>query len=336
MKKLIKSIKVALVYIGTMVGAGFATGQEIQLYFYHTDIWTVAISSIATGLFCLLMLFSGKNQILSPKSKRIIDCIFALSGIVTAGIMLSGIKSITASPFIVLISISVCMLIAVFGNKAMKIFNAVAVPLIIISVLITAFVNKGAVNGEFSFSNAILYSAMNVFFESAIMYREGEKMDRKEILTTGAIVSAVIFVLIFALRSASTPEKSVMPYLLSAHRNGLGWLAYLVVILAIYSTIVNCLELSIRFGCKYVDKGTVYAFIFLSSFIISTFSFETLIEKIYPIFGISGIVFDIYLIILLIIRLVKIRKNNQPRIFKRRFHAQNYPKPMFLANNKKK
>lgn len=313
MRKILKSLKVALVYVGTMVGAGFATGQEIQLYFYRTDVWTILLSSIITGLFCLLMLFSGKNQTLSPKCKKIVDCIFALSGIVTSGIMLSGIKSITNSPFIVLISISVCMLIAIFGNKAMKVFNAVAVPLIIVAVLVTAFVNKGAVSGTFDFSNALLYSAMNVFFESAIMYREGEKMDKKEILMTGAIVSSVIFVLVYAMMSACTPEKSVMPYLLSAHRNGLGWLAYLVVILAIYSTIVNCLELSIRFGRQYMDKWTVYEFVFLSSFIVSVFSFETLIEKIYPIFGYSGIVFDIYLVILLIIRLIKSRRPKRIR-----------------------
>ena len=312
MKKIIKALKVALVYVGTMVGAGFATGQEIQLYFYNTDVFTIIVSSLTTGAFCILMLFSGQKRILNEKSKIVVDLIFAVSGIITTGIMLSGIKSITQSPFIVLISVSVCILVAVFGNKAMKIFNAVAVPLIIVSVLTTAFVNGGVVRGEFKPFNAISYSAMNVFFESVIMYGEGEKMNGKEILITGAIVSVVIFVLVYSMRSACAPLKSVMPYLASSRINGLSWLSYLVVILAIYSTIVNCIEVTIRFGRRYFEQSLVYAFIFLSSYIISVFSFDIMIEKIYPIFGYMGIAFDIYLLILLSIRIKKKRRTRLP------------------------
>lgn len=309
MKKIFKALKVAFVYIGTMVGAGFATGQEIQLYFLSTDILTLVVSSIFTGLFCVLMLVSGQKQIFNEKAKKIINGIFALSGIITVGIMLSGIKEIVKSPYILLLSLFVCMVVAVFGNRAMKAFNVICVPLIIIAVFVTAIVNNGKIVGSFKIFNGLGYSAMNVFFESALMYREGENMTKSEISLAGVFVSILIFTLIFCMRKACAPIVGVMPYIEASRSNGLGWVALIVVILAIYSTIVNCLEVTFDYAKKHFEKTLVYTFVFIASLFISVFPFDLLIAKIYPIFSYLGIILNIFTFVLLLTKLIKVKAN---------------------------
>lgn len=305
MKNRANWLRVALVYIGTMVGAGFATGQEVQLYFDSSDIFTIIISAVTSGALCSLMLYAGKKRLLNERSELILGGVFAISGLVTVGIMLSAIQEITHSPFIVLVSLVACMLISVFGNKSMKIFNVIAVPVIIISVLVVSIINNGKIEGNFLFFKGFGYSCMNIFFESALMYREGNEMSRKEILLCGLAVSVGIGVLIICMRKACLPIREVMPFLVSSKSHGFGWLAYIVIILAIYSTIVNCLEISNGFGKRYFDNKTVYAFTFVFCFLISVFPFDSMVTTIYPFFSYFGIALGVLILLLLLKKCAK-------------------------------
>ncbi len=302
MKNRANWLRVALVYIGTMVGAGFATGQEVQLYFDSSDIFTILISAVTAGGLCSLMLYAGKKRLLNEKSELILGGVFAISGLVTVGIMLSAIQEIAHSPFIVLISLTACMLISVFGNRAMKIFNVIAVAMIIIAVLAVAIINNGKIEGNFLFLKGFGYSCMNIFFESALMYREGREMSGKDISLCGLAVSVGIGVLIICMRKACLPISDVMPFLVSSNAHGLGWLAYIVIILAIYSTMVNCLEISNEFGKRYFDNKTVYAFTFVFCFLISVFPFDSMVTTVYPFFSYFGIVLGISTVLLLLKR----------------------------------
>jgi len=47
----VTTFKVAAVYIGTIVGAGFATGQEVLQFFNRFGIWGLGGLAVATILF---------------------------------------------------------------------------------------------------------------------------------------------------------------------------------------------------------------------------------------------------------------------------------------------
>lgn len=46
-----EGLKCAAVFIGTVIGAGFATGQEVLLYFGRSSIAVPIFSGILLGLF---------------------------------------------------------------------------------------------------------------------------------------------------------------------------------------------------------------------------------------------------------------------------------------------
>lgn len=98
-------IKVSLVIIGTMIGAGFASGQEIQLFFNRygmIGIVGIFISSILTGLiiykvFSILQkkqihTYSELLTIISPNTKmnKIIQIIILLFLLISFYIMVAG------------------------------------------------------------------------------------------------------------------------------------------------------------------------------------------------------------------------------------------------------
>lgn len=53
-KKYISALKVGAVYIGAVIGAGFASGQEILQFFGYFGLWGIAGLALATYLFGLL------------------------------------------------------------------------------------------------------------------------------------------------------------------------------------------------------------------------------------------------------------------------------------------
>lgn len=314
-----RALRIAFVYIGTMIGAGFATGEEIQLYFGNADVWSIIISSITAGLFCFLLLTAGRIKCFGEKESKLFNCIFAFSGIVTAGIMLSGIRTIGNSPLFAVISLIICLLITLYGNLGIKVFNFLAVPIIVVAVLVIAVSNHIPIIGDFRILGAVGYSAMNVFFESILMYKEGEKADKKEIVMSSIIVTILIFALIFSMKKACFGVVGTMPFLIAAKNNNLGWLAFGVIIFAIYSTVVNCLSVSVDFFNKHMTKTLSICLVFFATIFISVFPFETLISKIYPVFSYSGIAFSIYLLAMIILTKIKqTSKKKSKRIILRR------------------
>ena len=69
MKKILKSV---FVIIGTLIGAGFASGQEIYIFFYQygiSGIWGIIISSILLGFVTYKVLhISKENKIANYKN----------------------------------------------------------------------------------------------------------------------------------------------------------------------------------------------------------------------------------------------------------------------------
>ncbi len=76
-KKSISALKIGAVYIGAVIGAGFASGQEILQFFGYFGLWGIAGLALATGLFGFLgmkVMFiayrTGKNSY-----KQVIDTV---------------------------------------------------------------------------------------------------------------------------------------------------------------------------------------------------------------------------------------------------------------------
>jgi len=221
-----KTFKIAAVYIGTVVGAGFASGQEILQFFNVYGIgglFGVILATIFFVLFGYIIMELGfklnsrsHSEIIRYTSGRyiggIIDMIisFFLFGALTAMIAGSGalfnqqfgISSIWGNIIMVLLT----TITVLTGLKGVTNSISAIVPFLLISVigvgigsmfLVPPDVNNItiAASGKLSMDNwlwsAVLYVSYNIILASAILGPLGSNAENKKVIRNGAIAGGV-------------------------------------------------------------------------------------------------------------------------------------------------
>ncbi len=222
--------KVVFVIIGTMIGAGFASGQEMYLFFFAYGIEGligILISSLIMGftIFKTLKIvnkYGVKNykeflNILIPKSEKlkpIINTIINIFILITFFIMIAGfgayfeqelgINSLIGSSILALASFIIFMTSVKGVVKA----NELLVPILIGFLVIVGIINLQSINfinikdyivkaNQSSFIlSSILYSSYNsILLIPVLITLKNYLKDRKQILKITTISSLIICIL---------------------------------------------------------------------------------------------------------------------------------------------
>ena len=139
-----KTLSICFAYVGTVIGAGFATGQEILLYFGESSIVSVLLAGCMLGFFCYVFLVIGtrNNNPYSPffKFATPVKFIVKISNVVIYCATIAGSEMVFYNIFNIYggsIITTLVSIIFVLGNpKRMNILNIAIVPTIIILVSI--------------------------------------------------------------------------------------------------------------------------------------------------------------------------------------------------------
>lgn len=183
-------IKIASIYIGTVIGAGFASGREIIEFFGVYGLKGI-IGVIISGIFfsllgslLLIKIYDSKirdfNQ-LSAKvfGKRlgfIIDTLIGFSLYTGFSVMVSGSGAIFMEelglPFNIgiLVMILCCFVVFMFSLEGLSFINTILVPLLILGMLFTSFYLN--LRGGYTLSNVegISLTRKGNFITSSILY----------------------------------------------------------------------------------------------------------------------------------------------------------------------
>lgn len=222
-KKAISPWKIAAAYIGTVVGAGFASGQEILQFFGYFGIWGVGgiiLTAFLFFYFGLIILNLGRE--LKAKSHlpiikyaggkwigKLIDYVitFFLFGALTA--MAAGAGSIFAEQFKLsplignVLMILATLLTVVTGISGVISAISFVVPLLLVSVLgisiyslmLTGFSLPGLPPGRpavpFWPLAAFVYVSYNLVVAVAVLGPLGNEVKKKENLYKGAVFGAI-------------------------------------------------------------------------------------------------------------------------------------------------
>lgn len=155
----LKAIQIGLTIIGTIVGAGFASGQEIQVFFSQFGIWglfgIIASTGFIIWISILTMLFAHQHQIKSPQHfyallfrlrwRKLATAIMMFSLFAVSCVMLAGagtaLQTLFPIPYWSAALSSVVILILILKRQLKGLFwiNGIVVPLLIVFVLILFF-----------------------------------------------------------------------------------------------------------------------------------------------------------------------------------------------------
>ena len=262
---------------GAIVGAGFASGREINTFFSQYGFWSLIFIALAGLLFFFVFfLFSKIGNNVKPnsitdlttaifgKASIIVDFVFIISSFITLSSMIAGLDSSMiifvgkdySFPFL---SIAVCMIVAIilnFGLKKIFKFTDIIMPFLfgVIIVVALSFLLFGKreqiaynmVNRSiFSMSiSPILYVCMNTFCNIFLIAKSSVYLKKKQIALASILSSillsfCMILVALCILFGGENVFISDMPMLSVASKIGrLAEIVYFVIlIVAIFTTI---------------------------------------------------------------------------------------------------
>lgn len=222
--------------LGAILGAGFASGKEIQTFFTNYGVIAYALVVIALGMFAwTFYLFARIGKIVKPHSiaditkatlgkiSFAVDIVLVLSMFVTLSAMLSATDGLAQTlfseysfPWASIIMALLVVLILSGGKKSMFDTNNIVMPMVAIILLVVlicffAFAPKENVMIEWVQSGArqckgllfaFLYVGLNTISESFIVARASEKMDKNQAFKASVCCSCLIAVLIVLISTA--------------------------------------------------------------------------------------------------------------------------------------
>lgn len=328
------SIKAIFVIIGTIIGAGFASGQEIYSFFNvykENGIIGIIISSILIGLIIYIVLkkssdlnIKSYNELLeqskiSDRIKIILKVIINIFLLMSFYIMVAGFSAYFKQelniPNIITASIIslICYITFMKNIDGIANINTIIIPVLILIILGLGLKsdlpgtidNIDITNIKLSGNwllRAIEYASYNsiLLIPMLISLKKYTIKNEKKVSIVSTIIffilSIIIYFIMFNINGLENIEIPLV-YIANQHGKTYSIIYSVVIIVAIYTTMISA-------GYGFLNNCTkkqnnfkiLAAFICIFAIFISNLSFSKLVNLTYPVFGILGFAQLIYIL----------------------------------------
>lgn len=276
MKQWTSILLVAATYIGTVVGAGFATGKEIVTFFSQFG----AIGTIGVAISCyLLILFGTKIMIISARIEaysykefnaylfghkwgKLVNVIIFIIVISVTSVMLSGAGAVfqeqlgVPNQIGIVLTLVLCYLVVLNGLKGLFAINAYIVPLIILFglfVFISVFDDQPfQLLGSILFdklpdqllwiTSPFTYASFNIVTAMVVLVPLGKEIKDEHVLKWGGFLGGLGLFLILLLSHLSLsvhPESFLFEIPMAEIVKQFGSMIHILFLLVIYGEIFN-------------------------------------------------------------------------------------------------
>ena len=253
-------LKITFLYIGTVIGAGFASGREISVFFGDTAPLGVALSAVFMAALAALFMTAGRLGALPDGTAVRTGVVIASFSSVAA--MLAGgefaLRSVFGVPSLGVLMAVAAGVAVTLGIEKIKVLNTVLIPLLI-ALLVSVYVKVGApvFQGSFSVVKPVHYAGLDVLLGGIVIAREGEKLNGKQIAGLVSYIRRAFA--LYAERHAVSPREKPSPLARFA---------------AFYSLPDN------RRLAVFLPLPVLYA--------VSLFGFDLIVDSLYPFVGLCG------------------------------------------------
>lgn len=320
-------LKIAAIYLGTVLGAGFASGQELVLFFARFGKRGFVGCFVAGCLFCLLgALVLSKSYTLTEKTHRqYLQTVFAPRGAsflayatelflcVGFCIMLSGSGAFFKERFNlpnaigIITTALICLIVFKNGVNGLSAVNLILTPIMIIGTLyicLYSIMTENAAawlpqihpHGLF-LPYALFYVGYNLLTATAVLVPAASLADSAKTAVWGGILGGVslsVMALLCCLTLGLHSElwNTSLPLLLLS--KNVGRLAYYtysaVVYMAMLTTAVSTgFSVTEWLIAKGMTKKKAAYIVCLAAVPLSFVEFSVLVQRCYVLFGVLGI-----------------------------------------------
>lgn len=302
---LISSLVTAFIFVSSLIGAGFATGKEIGVFFSNSNLFSVALTGVLIGIFSYPFIALGiksktdLNTALFKNHLEIGTTIIRMINFIFLGAMLGGAESITYEVLGIrygsFIMAVVTILIYEFGMNKVKWLSAISVPIILIFFCILFTRQHGKIEGTSNYVSPLIYASLNTANAGIFSTSFSNKNTIKDAPLISFCIGVFTSILIIVAKAIIVGyESNTIPlYSVSLDTN----LSIFSVIVILLSILTSCLSsLSLSTGKKELSPYFTCSL----ALVLSSLGFGQLIKYVYPAIGIIGFA----LIILAFIRLI--------------------------------
>jgi uncharacterized membrane protein YkvI len=322
-------MKIASVYAGAILGAGFASGREITQYFIcygDNGFWGLILAGIMFGVVgWAVMSITYSNNIKSYKEflKVLFGTVFGnlmeIASVIFMFVIFStmlsaagaiaqqsrGISSIIA----ILILATICAITLIFDIKAIIVVNSLISPILIFGGIclglyaflektIPTFNNVAVLKQNFLFS-AIIYVAYNIITAVSVLTNMQELVNTKTIAKYGGLIGGFslgfmgICLGLGIMVNYSEIGQLEIPILEIAKSYGMTIENFylLMLIMAVYSTAtINGYAIMTWALKKFKIKKYLFVLLFtVTGVLAAQIQFSNFVAVVYPLFGYIGI-----------------------------------------------
>lgn len=296
-------IKSVLILVSSIIGAAFASGKEIEIFFKNQNsILPLLISSI------LFILIPAKiytelinNKITDYKSyvyykfKKNGKYVLFISIILAIAIytaMISGAENVIKGGSLFLSFLSV--VIFFLDAKGIESLSFFSTPLLVAGIILNC--NITLQTSAFYKFKSYTYSLYNILSAFPVMCSFGKYLKNKKQAILSSFISGAILSLLMILIYLVLPDKtSPMPLLDLALNNGIGVFYKVILFLAIFTTAVSS-----GFGFIHsvnISRHRSIILLFITGMLFTYFGFEQLVAVITTAFGVIGTIILIYIVL---------------------------------------
>lgn len=309
-----KVFAIAMLIVGTVIGAGFASGRELVSFFGVGSSPLVAVlCGILIFVTSVLFLYVGTksnggdissaNMLLCGKYHFVLDTFLLFNSFIVLTGMLAGMDSVgnmffECSPLYSISFGALAIVVVCKGSGGIMKVNKIIVPIIIVLLIIVCLfttMHFGYNESEYycSVSSVAIYICMNMMLAGSVLTTMG-KLSKKEIVLSSLIAAIVmatlIFVLMLALNSFGDSEYD-MPVLYMAKQISPLIYAFVVacVVVSIFTTMMAALSGLVSWFCL-IFKSKIFSgiVVILGAYILSNIGFSKIISTLYPLIGVLG------------------------------------------------
>ncbi len=329
-------IPIVLVIIGALIGAGFASGQEIYSFFYAYGIYGIygiIIMCILLGILIyksLEIIYKRKINnyddflgifIRNLKVRKAVNIVVNILLLISFFIMVAGFgayfkQEIGISKIIgSIILILLCIFVFSSNIKGVLKVSNIVVPILIIFITFLGFKNIMTISNVRTeiikkrwLLSSLIYTSYNLILLIPVLISLRKQITKEKNIKLISVITTMTmlilsFMIFFLLGKAESSEIEFqeMPivYIISKYFFEYRKIYAFIILVSIFTTAIS---VGIGFIQNISNNSKNYpqvvAFMCISSLIISNFGFSKLINFAYPFFGYAGLI-QIFMILIL-------------------------------------
>ena len=323
---IVNVLKVFLCCVGTVIGAGFASGQEIMTFFVRYGKISI-VAMIMCGALFFAYIYVVLEKIRTYNIKTFEDYFKDMAGKKTSSalqwisygfmfasfcVMVSGSGAVAQQMFGhqtigVMFMAVLCFFVFLKGTDGMVIINAFMTPLIIAGIFLIGALSLLAPKETFAvgtyvrnnfFTSGLLYLSYNTITLIGVLLPLKDNVKNQKtafcsaLLSGGALflMGVILLFTLFAFQNEIDEVSVPMLYIAEKMNKGFGYVYTAVLYMAMITTAVSSGYAFLNFIKNYIciNYGALAFFLCAVSVPMAYVGFANLVDKLYTFFGFLG------------------------------------------------